>query len=334
MAISLLPGPADIADFIIVGCIFALLTLGLNLQWGYSGLFNAGVASFFAVGAYVTAILITPPAPPVVGVYPGHLGGFSWPFLPALVVSGVIAGIAGLLIAIPTLRLRADYLAIATLGLGQVILLVLLNDEPLSGGSFGIYQIPRLFGDMGLPYVQVEIGIAVVALALLGVVVLALWYFGRSPWARVLKAIREDEDAAEMLGKDTFGFKLQAFVLGCVLMGVAGSLFTVFEAFIEPVQSFAPFITFTVWAMLILGGSGNHLGAILGAFLFYFLQWFTVRIQIQSSGANLQGAAAWLVTELPYIRLMVVGLILILFMIFRPEGILREKARTVRRRST
>ena len=333
MAINLLPGPADLADFVTLGCIFALLSLGLNLQWGYSGLFNAGVASFFAVGAYVTAILITPPAPAVPGVYPGHLGGYSWPFIPALIVSGVIAGITGLLIAIPTLRLRADYLAIATLGLGQVILLVLLNDEPLSGGSFGIYQIPRLFGDMGLSFFQVEVLIALVALAILGIALILLTYFGRSPWARVLKAIREDEDAAEVLGKDTFGFKLQAFVLGCVLMGVAGSLFTVFEAFIDPVHSLAPFNTFTVWAMLILGGSGNNVGAILGAFLFYFLQWFTVRIQIQSSGANLQGAAAWVVGELPYLRLMIVGAILIIFMIYRPQGILREKARTVRRRS-
>jgi len=330
MAVEVVAGPIiEIADFLTMASIFALLALGLNVQWGHTGLFNAGVAAFFAIGAYVTAILITPPSPPLPGVYPGHLGGFSMPFVVAFVAAGVISGLIGLLIAVPTLRLRTDYLAIATLGLGEVIRLYLLNDEPVTGGSYGIYQIPKLFSGMGLTPGQVEVLTALVALLALSLAIVALEYLGRSPWARVLKSIREDEDAAEVLGKDTFGFKLQSFVLGCALMGLAGSLFTVFLAFIEPVTSFQPRTTFTVWAMLLLGGSGNNRGVVLGAYAFYFLEWITVRIGIQYSTTG----PPWLIDRLAFFRLMAVGVILILLVLYRPQGLLPERARTVRRRA-
>lgn len=395
--------PVEFAFYVTFACVYALLALGLNIQWGQTGLFNAGVAAFYAVGAYVTAILITAPAPPVPGVYPGHLGGFSQNWLVALPISALVAGGIGFLIAIPTLRLRTDYLAIATLGLGEVIRLILLNDAPLTGGTVGIFFIPKLFADIpgmstGLQQVLIAgVGILVVVLAFL-----ILWYIGRSPWSRVLKSIREDEDAAEVLGKDTFSFKLQSFVLGCMLMGAAGSVFTVFLVYIEPIQTFAPIVTFTVWAMLMLGGSGNNKGAILGAFLFYFIDWETTRIQIQLSGTtgipsvtpilppltafavavlpfialNVavilgvrylpllrrrivltrrrwislglwgigEGILAWVLyysflhpnylsDKIVYFRIMLVGLILILVVVYRPQGLLPEKLLTVRRRS-
>ncbi len=392
--------PVEIASFAILGCVYALLSLGLNVQWGETGLFNAGVAAFFAIGAYVTAILITGPSPPVPGVYPGHLGGFSWPWPFAALAAGAIAGFAGFLIAIPTLRLRTDYLAIATLGLGLVITTYLLNDAPVTGGAVGIYGIPGLFEGWNLPPGWATIFTALVAGFLVLLTYLLLWYLGRSPWARVLKSVREDEDAAEVLGKDTFAFKLQSFVLGCAIMGVAGAVFTVFLLFVEPISSFAPIITFTVWAMLILGGSGNHLGAILGAFVFYFMDWFSTRIQIQLSGTTgipntapiLGPPAALAVVVLPlllldvvlvalvlrprwqkrgttfrgkvrslvgwsvgeailawtlyysllhpnyladrivFFRIMLVGLLLIVLVVYRPQGLLPEKLVTVRRR--
>ncbi len=395
--------PVEFAFFVTFACVYALLAMGLNLQWGHTGLFNAGIAAFYAIGAYVTAILITGPAPPVVGVYPGHLGGFSQNWLVALAASGIISGIVGFLIAIPTLRLRADYLAIATLGLGEVIRLFLLNDAPVTGGTIGISFIPRMFANFTfIPKGMQSILIAVVAVTVVVVTFLVLEHLSRSPWARVLKSIREDEDAAEVLGKDTFAFKLQSFVFGCVVMGMAGSVFTVFLNFIEPVVTFAPLVTFTVWAMLILGGSGNNKGAILGAFLFYFIDWETTRIQIDLSGTTglpsvtpifppLQsillavlpfvalnvavilllkywsrlarkgvpwrtrirklalwgvgeGILAWtlfysfehpdyLAANIVYFRIMLVGLILILLVVFRPQGLIPERLLTVRRRS-
>lgn len=405
MAIADISGfPVEFAFFVTFACVYALLAMGLNVQWGETGLFNAGIAAFYAIGAYVTAILITGPAPPVPGVYPGHLGGFSQNWLVALVLSGVISGFVGLLIAIPALRLRTDYLAIATLGLGEVIRLFLLNDAPVTGGTVGIYFIPKMFANFtSIPQGWQQILIAAVAVAIVLITFFVLEYFERSPWARVLKSIREDEDAAEVLGKDTFSFKLQSFVLGCVVMGLAGSVFTVFLVYIEPVRTFAPLVTFTVWAMLILGGSGNNKGAILGAFLFYFIDWETSRIQIDlsvttglastqpvfsvpvsvllavapfvavnavvilllkywprwaSRGIPLrarlktfllwgigEGLVAWtlfysflhpdfLGSNIVYFRIMLVGLILIALVVYRPQGLLPEKLLTVRRRAT
>ncbi len=397
--------PIEVASFGILACVYALLSLGLNVQWGETGLFNAGVAAFFAIGAYVTAILVTGPAPPVVGVYPGHLGGFSWSWPAAAVVAAAVAGLAGFLIAIPTLRLRTDYLAIATLGLGTVITTYLLNDAPVTGGAVGIYGIPSLpqtlFPGITLPTGWTVIFTAIAAAALVVGTYALLRYLGRSPWARVLKSVREDEDAAEVLGKDTFSFKIQSFVLGCMIMGVAGALFTEFLLFIEPIQSFAPIITFTVWAMLILGGSGNNLGAILGAVAFYFMDWFSTRVQIQLSGTtgipstapllsppaalaavvlpllaidalavflvlaprwrrkgtsvsgkvkSLLGWAAgeailgwtlfysllhpdYLADRIVFFRIMLVGLLLMVLVVYRPQGLLPEKLVTVRRRS-
>ncbi len=396
--------PVEFAFFVTFACVYALLAMGLNMQWGQTGLFNAGIAAFYAIGAYVTAILITGPAPAVAGVYPGHLGGFSQNWLVALVASGLISGFVGFLIAIPTLRLRTDYLAIATLGLGEVIRLFLLNDAPVTGGTIGIFFIPKMFANYTfIPQGLQSVLIAVVAVVVVLVTYFALEHLARSPWARVLKSIREDEDAAEVLGKDTFSFKLQSFVFGCAVMGMAGSVFTVFLVYIEPVVTFAPLVTFTVWAMLILGGSGNYKGAIVGAFLFYFIDWETTRIQIDLSGTqglpsvtpvfpalpsillailplvalNVlvilllkywprlaakkvawrvrirqlvlwgigEGLLAWtlfysfqhpnyLAENIVYFRIMLVGLILILLVVYRPQGLIPERLLTVRRRSS
>lgn len=391
-----------IATFVIVASVYALLAMGLNVQWGNTGLFNAGIAAFFAIGAYVTAIFITPPSPPQGTFYPGHLGGFSLPWLLAVPAAGAVAGLAGLLIAIPTLRLRTDYLAIATLGLAEISREFLSNDQPVTGGVFGIYGIPALFPTAQWPGGWSQLLLALTAGFLVVVVFVFLYLLGRTPWTRVLKSIREDEDAAEVLGKDTFVLKLQSFVLGCVIMGIAGSLFTEYLLFLEPVQSFQPFVTFTVWAMLILGGSGNYLGAILGAFVFYFADWFSTNVQINLSGTTglpstapilappaavvvavlpllvldalvvllylrprwlrpggsmakqMRRLAGWVVGEafvawvliyslvhpdyigprIVYFRIMLVGLMLIILMIYRPQGLLREKLVTVRRRSS
>src|SRR3972149_5407829 len=137
----------NIGFFMSIAIVFAILSLGFNLQWGYTGLFNAGIAGVFLIGAYVCAIAITAPSPPIVIggaiVYPGHLGGFHLPFAVGALLAMVASGAVAVLIAIPTLRLRADYLAIATIGFAEILRILTINLESLTGGTIGIISIPR-----------------------------------------------------------------------------------------------------------------------------------------------------------------------------------------------
>jgi len=308
----------EVANFLLPASIFALMALALNIQWGHTGLFNAGVAAFWAIGAYTTAILVTGPAPSS-PQYPGHLGGFSQPFLVAILVSMFLAGLLGFLIAIPILRLRADYFAIATLALAEIIRLILVNAQSLTAGTIGIILIPRPFdaltaGDPGLS----DLSMAALVGTVLLLAYIGIEYMTRAPWGRVLRGIREDEEATLALGKDVFSFRLQAFVLGSALMGAAGSLQAVFLRFVSP-GMFDPLATFTIYVMLILGGSGNNLGAVFGAFLFYAFDWVSVRLK-DYLPAEVAG-------KVPPLRLMVIGVLLIALIIYRPEGILKEKKR-------
>ncbi len=308
----------ELANFLIPAGIFALLALGLNIQWGHTGLFNAGIAGFLAIGAYTAAILMTAP-PPFPAYYPGHIGGFSQSFAVAALGAMAMSGLAGLLIAIPILRLRADYFAIATLALAEVIRLVLMNAESLTGGSLGVILIPRPFdayigGDREIS----DVALAILVVGLVLVVYAVLEYFTRSPWGRVLRGIREDEEATLALGKNVYWFRLQSFVLGCVVMGLAGAVLSTFLGVIGPAQ-FDPLSTFTIYVMVILGGSGNNRGVVLGAFLYYSFDWVSSRLkdipQVPESVAG----------QIPYLRLMIIGVILVLLVMYRPEGILREK---------
>ncbi len=230
-----------------------------------------------------------------------------------------MSGLAGLLIAIPILRLRADYFAIATLALAEVIRLVLMNAESLTGGSLGVILIPRPFdayigGDREIS----DVALAILVVGLVLVVYAVLEYFTRSPWGRVLRGIREDEEATLALGKNVYWFRLQSFVLGCVVMGLAGAVLSTFLGVIGPAQ-FDPLSTFTIYVMVILGGSGNNRGVVLGAFLYYSFDWVSSRLkdipQVPESVAG----------QIPYLRLMIIGVILVLLVMYRPEGILREK---------
>ncbi len=311
----------ELANFLIPASIFALLALGLNLQWGHTGLFNAGVAAFLAIGAYTAAILMTPP-PPFPAFYPGHIGGFSQTFAVAALGAMVVSGLAGLLIAIPILRLRADYFAIATLALAEVIRLVLMNAESLTGGSLGIIQIPRPFGTyLGDDREISDVALAIFVVGLLLIVYAALEYLTTSPWGRVLRGIREDEEATLALGKNVYWFRLQSFVLGCVAMGLAGAVLSTFLGVIGPMQ-FDPLSTFTIYVMVILGGSGNNRGVVLGAFLYYSFDWVSTRLKDLDVIPESAGS------QIPYLRLMIIGLLLVLLVMYRPEGILRERKGT------
>lgn len=297
--------------FLAQASIFAIVCLGLNLQWGYTGLFNIGVAGFFLVGAYTFAILCGPE-------YLVHLGGFELPYLVGLVGALVASGVVAFIVGIPTLRLREDYLAIVTIGIATTLQLVALNAQWLTGGSQGAAGIPR-----PLPGVfDTVLGRNVLMLAItLGVVVLV--YAGleamvRSPWGRVLKAIREDEIAASSLGKNAFAYRLQAFVIGSAIMGLGGALYASFIGFVSP-QDFQPILTFQVWTMLIVGGSGNNKGAVLGALVMWAVWTLsgTVAQQVLPAGLQVKGGAA---------QVILIGLVLMATLVFRPRGLIGEEA--------
>jgi branched-chain amino acid transport system permease protein len=230
----------------------------------------------------------------------------------------VAAGAAALLVGAATLRLRHDYLAISTFGIAVTIQLVALNFARLTGGPFGVSAIPRpLFG--------VVQSLALYNLGYLGVVavVLALAYVGleglvRSPWGRVLKGIREDETAAQALGKSPSRYRLEAFVLGSTLMGLAGAIYAHFIGFIAP-EDFQPILTFQVWTMLVVGGSGNNRGAVLGGLLVWAL-W-------SGSGALL---AAMLPQDMQTrgaaLQVVLIGVVLAAVLLLRPRGLLGEEA--------
>ncbi|HEX6020311.1 MAG TPA: branched-chain amino acid ABC transporter permease [Burkholderiaceae bacterium] len=295
--------------FAIQALIYAVVCLGLNLQWGYTGLFNIGVAGFFLVGAYAFAILCGPS-------YTGHLGGFGLPYVVGLAGALIAAAVVAFVVGIPTLRLREDYLAIVTIGIGSVLQLVALNAAWLTGGSQGMSGIPRPAAAQWF-----DTGRNVPMLALVAVIVLvvygALETMVRSPWGRVLKAIREDETAAASLGKNAFAFRMQSFVIGSAIMGLGGALYASFIGFISPVD-FMPLLTFQIWAMLVVGGSGNNKGAVLGAVLMWAV-WTGSGSAAQAllpPDWQVKGGAA---------QIILIGLILMLTLVLRPRGLIGEE---------
>jgi len=316
----------NIGFYASIAIVFAILALGFNIQWGYTGLFNAGISGFFLIGAYVAAIAITPPSPPIIiggiTVYPGHLGGYQLPFIVGALLAMLASGTAAALVALPTLRLRADYLAIATIAFAEIVRIFVINLESVTGGTIGIILIPRpVEFTPPDPFLNAVTIVGIGGMILLVLLVL-LQFMAESPWGRVLRATRDDEEATMVLGKNTFRYKLQAFALGGAIMGLAGALFAVTLVYVEPSGSFAPSVTFSVWVMVIVGGSGNNRGAILGAFLIYGMEWLSVQLK--------DLAPAWLKDTIFYIRLMIIGVLLILLVLYRPEGILREKRRALR----
>ncbi len=302
--------------------IFALLCLGLNLQWGYTGLFNIGVAAFFAVGAYTSAILITPNVPPS-EFYPGHLG-FGQPFIVGVIGAILVSAFLGFLIAIPTVRLRADYLAIATIGLAEIIRLSLIQSEPITAGTIGLKNIPSPIIFPGQALLTNATTAIIIGLSVLGIY-LFIELVGRSPWGRVLKAIREDEDAAVALGKNAFSYKVQAFVLGAAIMGAAGSLFGAVLTIIEPLTSFTPIETFLIWVMVILGGSGNNRGVLLGALAVWGFQFLVIRDFYLPFPIFPTIGPVDLNAKKSFLQLIFLGLLVIFIMLYRPRGILGEE---------
>lgn len=292
--------------FIALALINGIAVLGLNLQWGETGLFNVGVAAFVAVGAYTSAILTTPATS-------AHVGGFDLPivvgWIGAMTGAAALAAFVGLL----TLRLRADYLAITTFGVAVAIGLFLQNVPSITGGTFGIGFIPRPLGALaGRP---VAFGLATLVIILLVTLLAycAVERLAHSPWGRVLRAMREDEVAAASLGKNPLVYRLQAFAIGGGLMGLSGALHAHFVGFIAP-DNYQASLTFQIWTMLIVGGAGSNRGALLGALAIEALWSATGLASNGLFPAEEQARAAAL-------RIVAIGVLLSATIAFRPRGL-------------
>ena len=282
----------------IVALIYALLALGLNLQFGLTRLVNFGVVAFFALGAYTSGLLSLQGVPLVVC------------FVAAMALSSLLALPIGLL----SLRLRDDYLAIVTLGFSEAVRIAIQQEEWLTKGVQGLPGLPKLFAGLGSPAAEVA-SFALVAAC----VVLAMWgtvRLARSPFGRLLRAIGDDEAALSALGKDPAWFKVQIFMLGATLFGLAGAFYAHFITFITPEQ-FIPLITFYVWMGLVMGGAGSVRGALFGTLLLMVFLEGSRFVKDWIPGVSEVGMAS--------LRLAAVGLALILVTLYRPHGIFGSK---------
>jgi branched-chain amino acid transport system permease protein len=288
--------------------IYAVLCLGLNLQWGFAGLFNAGIAAFFAIGAYTAAILTTPESP-------NYLGGFGLPIVLAWPIAMVLAGALAWAIGRICLRLQGDYLAMATIGIAEVIRLVIKNEEWLTAGTRGIPNIARPFEGLPGPWNALAFLGLVVALVL--VIYWAAERAWASPWGRALRAIRDSDTAAAAIGKDVTQFRVEAFVLGAMVMALAGALSAHYFKFLGTSATEPMMVTFLVWVMLIVGGSGNNRGAILGAALIWIIWSATELLTNRLPGE-------W-ITRTSYIRVLLIGALLQVVLQRYAKGLVPER---------
>lgn len=283
----------------IIALIYMLLTIGLNLQYGYTGLINFGVVAFFAIGAYASALLT--------------LAG--WPMLPAFAVAMVAAGLVAYPIGLLSLRLSDDYLAVVTLGFSEVVRLAIQQEQWLTRGVQGLPGIPRLFESLGVGEYADLATLAMLVLCNLAAVAL-MAHLVRSPYGRLMQAIRDDEVAVEAIGKDPRRYKVQVFMLGAGLAGLAGAFYAHFITYLSPDQ-FLPLVTFYVWIAMIIGGTGRTSGAVAGSLI----------LMVFLEGSRF--ARDWIPgvseVQMASVRLAIVGLALILFTLYRPQGLMGRR---------
>ena len=298
---------------------YALAALGLAVHFGYAGLINMGIAGFMAIGAYGYAISVL---------------SFGFPWWAGALIGLAGAAVFALILGIPTLRLRGDYLAIVTIAAAEVVRLLFLTTafdeftgsaDGLSGyhGSFrGSNPIPP--GEYGFGpwmYNETQWWVRIMGLVTLAIAALVVWMLTRSPWGRTLKGIREDEDAVRSLGKNVFSYKMQALVLGGVLAAAGGVVYALPSA-VNP-GVYVTSLTFFVWTALLLGGAATVFGPILGSVIFWVLQTFL------SNVLPAMAQAGWLPglnsIQAGALRFILVGVALMLLVIFMPQGLLGNR---------
>ncbi len=302
---------------------FALLAIGLNIHFGYTGLLNFGQIGFALVGGYGMGIAVV---------------NFALPLWAGILVGMVAGAVLALLLGIPTLRLRADYLAIVTIAASEILRLITRSTSMtgFSGGTQGLsgygggFQSLSPFDDarsyefagvsfLGQTLWAICVGWTVVALSLLLVFLLV-----RSPWGRVLKAIREDEDAARALGKNVFAYKMQALVLGGVFGAVGGMVYALTIQSLTP-DFYSPPQTFLAYVVLIIGGAGRVFGPVIGAMILVFVISITDNFLRQATGGSNPLITFIESQDVGAIRFILVGVALVLLVVFRPQGIVGKK---------
>ena len=302
--------------------IYALAAIGLNMHFGYTGLLNFGQAGFLAVGAYTVAVLVVSFE---VSIWLAFLAGIGMSILLALILG------------IPTLRLRADYLAIVTIAAAEIIRQVArsVTLREYFGGSDGItgkfgadfFALNPFKSGLDTPILRFtpnDLWVVLVGWVLVVIFVLLTWAIVRSPWGRVIKAIREDEDAVRSLGKSVYLYKMQSLVLGGVVGSFAGFVYAMSRQSVQP-DNYSTALTFFAYTVLILGGAARVLGPVVGSVIFWFLLVFVEQILRQAVANDL--IPDWLLNpnQVGQIRFILVGLGLMLLMIYRPQGIFGDK---------
>ncbi|MFF1277902.1 branched-chain amino acid ABC transporter permease [Streptomyces marokkonensis] len=281
LALPLISSSTYVIQIAVDALIFVMLAVGLNIVVGYCGLLDLGYAAFFAIGAYTSGLLST---------------RFEWPLIATLPVVVIAAIVGGLLIGGPTLRLRSDYLAIVTLGFGEIIRIT-ANNLDFTGGPNGLYGIPD-FGDFGL---RADIALYWITAVVVIAAVLFSSRLGRGRIGRAWRFVREDEDAAEAMGIHTYRVKFAAYIAGAVFGGIAGVLFAAHQTAISP-PSFNFLWSALILMAVVLGGMASTPGVVVGALVISLLP------------ELLRGAENW--------RYLIFGLLLIVVMVFRPQGLL------------
>lgn len=287
---------------------YGVFALGVQLNVGTTGIMNFGQAGFMAVGSYAMGILVVK-------------SGLS--FWLALVLGIPVAIAAALVVGLPSLRLRADYFAISTLAFSEIVRIVADNWDGLTGGNLGLFGYGDTWTEASarIDGWLESIGIAprfllpllLVNLLILLVLTVVVALMVRSPWGRVLRAIREDEDAARALGKNTFVYKLQSLSIAAALAAIAGYMLAINISILSP-ANFDPVLTAYAYVIVILGGLGSYLGVVVGSFFLIFVLEATRYIELPLSDARVAA-----------LRFMIVGLVLMLLVVFRPQGLFGKR---------
>jgi len=324
-----------IGEFFIV---FALAAIGLNIHFGFTGLLNFGQAVFMAAGAYGLAMTVATIGPAANRNFGWNMSESTLFWVGVFVAIVVFPVIFALVMGIPTLRLRADYLAIVTIAVAEIFRIVVRSPTPsikkwtnssdgLTGFSGTFYEMSP-FDTQGRYLFNLFTGnqffLVLVGWVILAIAATICWLLIRSPWGRVLKAIREDEDAARSLGKNAYAYKMQALILGGIFGAVGGMIRAIGFSVAQP-DNFITDVTFFVWVALILGGAGKVLAPIVGASLFYGFLSFTDTFLRQGVSSGLISDSIINGPQVGQVRFMLMGLGLALLAAFRPQGIFGNK---------
>ncbi len=298
--------------FLTLVAIYAILAMGININWGGTGLFNVSIHGMMLIGAYTSAILTTQPT----GT---RFGGFGLPFIVGILGAMIVAGIASLCLLPFAYRLKdLNYFALGCLGFAEIMRLIAVQEDGLTQGPMGIGMIPQPLRNLIDSRFLYDILYLLIVVVILVIVYFLVEKIIKTPWGRVLRSIREDEKVSRSLGKNVFGYKIQSIVIASMIFGLGGALLAHLYTYITP-DNFEPIYTFIIWIMMITGGIGNNLGMIIGAVI--------IRLAWEGTIIAVDYLPPVLATRMGDIRLFIIGVVLIIVMLWSPSGIFPENKR-------